>query len=262
MKTKTEHKIHARRFQQLLWIGMSVLLGAGFIAGLYWLLFEQDYHNLGLPFGSLKNWWDGGMGVIHSKSWPDYRHGIRDDGEPALWTMVGATLLGRVKNVRNPHLLPAAALVVAPFILLALIVAGSAGITWLVDFGPLSHISDKFSWQQILLGMILGRVLHFAWAPIGSTIRYHIISRSVVKGTYPLWVTLPLMPPAWREAWWEMSSEESKLTKVVQNRKEKKHRAEHALIPMMILVFLFVAIVGNLAKYGVAHGAHIPVMNP
>jgi hypothetical protein len=263
-----EHPIHLRIEQQTGWLVMSILLGAGFIAGLYWLGFQQDYHYLipALPKGtSLKAWWDGGMGFIHSGNWAIYRHGIRDNGEPAVWTMVGATLLGKAKTSSKP--LPFAALFVAPFVLLAMLVAGALAISWVINFGFLSHVSDKFSWQSILLGFILGRILHIFWAPFGNTIRYHVVAASLRKGTTPLWVTLPLMPPAWREYWSEMKSEGAIMTekknsgRLSSGATAARHPAR-VLVPFMVLVFVLVAIVGLLAKYGVAHGLHVPVMNP
>ena len=254
------HKIHFRRTQQLIWTGLSIALGSGFIAGLYWLLLQQHY-----PFmpgsGSLKLWWDNGMGLIHSGHWDAYRHGIRDGGEPAAWTLIGATILGKVKT--GGRILSLGWLAPAALLLLALIVAGTVGITWLTHFGPLSRVSDVGSWQQIILGVALGRVLHLLWNPIGNTVRYHIISRSALASNIPLWVRLPLLPPTWREAWAELKANPSLIRAARQALQDSKSR--HVLrwvIPAAVSLFVFVAVVGNLAKYGVAHGAHIPVMNP
>lgn len=257
------HPIHLRGEQQLMWTGMSILLGAGFIAGLYWIILQQDYTHLGFAFHGLKTWWDSGMGFIHSGNWAAYRHGIRDGGEPAAWTMIGATILGKVKT--NTRLLPLGALFVAPFILLALIVAGTLGITWVTHFGPLSHVNDALSWQQILLGVILGRLLHLLWAPIGNTVRFHLIAHSALYGTRtPLWVSLPLLPPAWREGWAELRA---KRAVNQEDSEDAEYREEHRfllriLIPLAVLVFVLVAVIGNIAKYLVAHGVHVPVMNP
>ena len=82
-----------RRSQQLIWTVLAGLLGVGFIAGLYWLILQQHY-----PFmpgsGSLKLFWDNGLnGLIRSPEWANYRHGIRDNGEPEFWAMIGAMLV-------------------------------------------------------------------------------------------------------------------------------------------------------------------------
>jgi hypothetical protein len=246
--------VRFRRLQQLIWVGMSVLLGAGLVAGLYWLGLQQDYRHLGLPFGSAKNWWDSGMGFIHSGRWADYRHGIRDGGEPAAWTMVGATLLGKARA--SARLLPLWLLPIAVVVLLAAIIAGTLGITWLTWFGPLSHVGDAFSWQQLVLGVILGRILHYSFAPVGATVRYHIVAHSALgSGGVPLWVREPLMPPAWRELW-------CKLRGRAETTNAKGGTLIRVLVIVGVIAFVFIAIVGNLAKYAVAHGLHIPVMNP
>jgi hypothetical protein len=246
--------IRHRRLQQLVWVGMSVLLGAGFVAGAYWLGLQQDYHALHLPFGSAKNWWDSGMGFIHSGRWPDYRHGIRDDGEPAVWTMVGATVLGKARA--SARLLPLWLLPIAVVTLIAAIIAGALGITWLIYFGPLSHVSDTASWQQIVLGVLLGRILHYAFAPVGATVRYHLVAHSALgSGGVPLWVRKPLMPYEWRVLW-------CKLRGRAETTPAQGGTTMRVLVGAGVVLFLFVAIVGNLAKYAVAHGLHIPVMNP
>jgi hypothetical protein len=248
-------KIHFRREQMILWIGLSVVLGSGFIAGLYWLVLQQRY-----PFlpgsGSLKNWWDNGMGIIKSGNWPAYRHGIRDGGEPTAWTLIGATILGKVKM--DGRLLPLKSLIIAPVILFALIIAGTVGITWITHFGPLSHVSDTLSWQQILLGVILGRLLHLLWKPIGNTVRYHIIARGCT-GAVPLWVRLPLMPPPWREAWAELKADPARC-KVVLREHGEQHKSLRWAVPLAVFLFLVIAIIGNLAKYVIAHGGHVPGM--
>lgn len=253
-----------RRFQQLIWVGMSALLGAGFIAGLYYLGFQEDYHNLipSLPKGtSAKTWWDSGMGFIHSAHWPDDRHALRNLGEPALWVMVGATLLGKART--HPRfLLPPWALVLAPLVLLVMLIAGAVGIAWVTVQGPLSHVSNIFSWQDLVLGGLLGQVLHRFWSPIGSTIRYLVVARAVRTGRTPLWVTLPLMPPAWREMYSELDREDTNppLPKEKRTGLKRLVPPQRVLVPVMLLVFTVIAVVGNLAKYVIAHGGHVPGM--
>jgi len=247
--------IQFRGIQQLIWTAFSALLGAGFIAGLYWLAFEQHYAFLP-GSGSLNLWWHNGMGgLIHSPRWDDYRHAIRDNGEPALWVMVAATLLGKARG-KPRVLLHSWVLAVAPLFLLALLVAGAVGIAWITVYGPLSHVSDIFSWQQLVLGAVLGRVLHFAWAPIGSTIRYRVTSAAAAKAGTPLWVTLPLLPPAWRESWAVLRTE---MTGTLKERKDK-YRQSRVMVPLMVLAFLLISVIGNCAKYIIAHGGHVPGM--
>ena len=102
--------------------------------------------------------------------------------------------------------------------------------------------------------MILGRVLHFAWAPIGGTIRNKIVLHSVEAGGTPLWVSLPLLPPAWRELWAEMTMG---ITRAVTPGKRQHHIG---VVLLVILVFLIIAIIGTAAKYGAPHGYLLPGM--
>ena len=248
--------IRYRRFQQLCWIGISAVFGAGFIAGLYWLGLQQHY-----PFlpgsGSAKLWWDNGMGgMIRSPHWDAYRHAIRNNGEPELWAMVGAVLLGKARG-KPGILLPGWALVIATLLLLIALIAGAAGIAWLTVVGPLRNVTDIFSLRELILGFILGRILHLAFSPVGSTIRYRITSSAAARAGTPLWVALPLMPPTWRESWSELRA---RMTGTLKERKDR-FRQSRVLVPLMVLIFLVVAVIGNLAKYAVAHGMHVPGMN-
>jgi hypothetical protein len=249
--------IRLRRTQQGIWTGLSILLGAGFVAGLYWLVLQQHYSFMP-GSGSLKLWWDNGLnGLIRSPDWPAYRHGVRDGGEPAVWAMVGAILLGKAN--RNARLLPTWLLIIAPVVLLALIVAGTLGITWLTHFGPLSHVPNPLSWQQLVLGLLLGRALHFIWSPIGNTIRYRITANAAVRNEVPVWVRYPLLPPAWREQW-AMLREEFRAKGLSLKEREDRYRQSKVLAPLAVSAFLIIAIIGDLAKWAVAHGVQIPGM--
>lgn len=267
--------VRHRLLKKIAWTSASIAIGAGFIAGLYWLLLQQHY-----PFmpgsGSLKAWWDNGMGLIHSKGWPRYRHGIRDGGEPAAWTMVAATILGKVhvEPRRRPRwlltifpflspdkrqrLLPSWLLLIAPLFLIALIVTGTLAVTWAAQFASLHHVSDALSWQQITGGILLGRILHVIWNPIGSTIRYRVISASALSDSgVPLWVRYPLMPVTWQEAWQELRDSYGRSSDHI----EKPHIADRIVTTVILIIALLVTVVGLLAKFVVAHGTHIPGMS-
>lgn len=263
------HPIRFRLFQQLGWTGMSALFGVGFVAGVYWLFFQQKYGG-----ASLKNWWDGegawahsgGMGFIRSPHWADYRHAIRDNGEPAAWSMVGSIILGKARIPapgKRPFQLPTWALIAMTFLMFVMIIAGATGIAWLTVLGPLSKVSDIFSWQQLLLGVVFGQLLHRLFAaPVGITIRNRIIYRSVVTGRQPLWVKGPFAPPAWREMWSELDRRDTNPTLAKEDRRGLKRFIPPAkvLVPAMVLVFVVVAVIGDLAKFIVAHGGHVPGM--
>lgn len=239
-------KIRLRGMQQVIWVAMSIALGAGFVAGLYWLFLQQHY-----PFlpgsGSAKAWWDGGMGFIHSSKWPKLRHGVRDLGEPAAWTVVGALLL--LKSKDHPRILPAWLLILWSAVLGVATIAATIGITWVINFTAFSKVHDPYSWKQLAAGILLGLFLKRAWAPVTGTIRYHVISQT--SGT-PLWVRFPLLSPAWRQEW--LDTHQGVAGKADANWKAV------ALVSLGVLLFLFIAVVGNLAKYAIPHGVHIPGM--
>lgn len=258
--------IRFRAVQQLGWTGMSALFGVGFVAGIYYLVLQEHY-----PFlpgsGSLKLWWDNGMnGLIRSPHWADYRHAIRDNGEPAAWSMVGSIILGKARIPalgKRPFQLPTWALIAMTFIMLVLIIAGATGIAWLTVLGPPSRWSDIFSWQEIVFGIVFGQLLHRLFAaPVGITIRNRIIYRSVLAGRQPLWVKGPFAPPAWREMWSELDRRDTNPTLAKEDRRGLKRFIPPAkfLVPAMVFVFVVVAVIGDLAKFVVAHGGHVPGM--
>ena len=108
-------------------------------------MLQQKYGTLSGHPASLKNWWDSGMGFIHSGNWgggkyPE-RHAIRNLGEPAMWTMAGATVLGKAKA--DQRLLSTGWLVIAPFFLLVMLLAGATGISVLLARVPASTRSTR-----------------------------------------------------------------------------------------------------------------------
>lgn len=247
-----------RREQQAIWTGIAAVFGVGAMAGLYWWLLQQHY-----PFfpgsGSLKLWWDNGMGIIHGKSWAlYYRHGLRDKAEPLAWILIGGTILGKMNVKKKP--LPLWLVVPGVIIMLALIVVCALGITWLVQVGPLKNYNYQHL-TEIALGVGIGRLLHFAWAPIGGTIRYHIVARTALgDGPMPLWVRYPLMPPAWREGWAEMRAKRAEVKAEAGDHRETYVLAK-ILVPLAILAFLFLGVTGDIAKEAIPHGLNlIPFM--
>lgn len=255
--------IRFRFTQKLMWIGLAAALGIGFIAGLYWFGFQQDYHNIFpfLPKGtSLKAWWDGGMGFIHSENWKNglWRHGVRDKAQPEEWALVGSVLLGATLP-RRP--VGTVWLVLGGLVMFALVIVGALGITWVTYFGPVKHLSA--GWQNIAgigVGLLVGRVLHYLWLPLANSIRYHLTRNAGKSGITPLWVTFPLAPPAWRESWSELKRRGE--VKLRAQEKKDGFKPSRILVPAAVLVFLVISATGLLAKYGFAHGLHVAVLNP
>lgn len=258
------HPIHFRRSQKLMWGLLAGVLGVGFVAGIYFIGLQFDWHNLFpfLPKGtSLKAWWDGGMGFIHSKDWDIWRHGVRDKGEPEFWAIVGGILLGA--SLKSRHVIKWPLLVLGGMIMMVLVVLGALAITWITFFGPVKHLNPQYqNIAGILVGLAIGHALHYMWMPMANSIRYQLVSFSLRRtDSVPLWVTLPLAPPGWREMYSQLRAEGAG-AELQKARRENKHKQSRWLVPLGALVFLLIAVVGILAKYPIAHGVAIPVLNP
>lgn len=265
--------IKGRAVQQAGWSVIAAILGPCLIAGLYYVILEQRYyiHIGSFNHGaSLKHWWDGGMGWIHSPSWVLYRHGVRDLLEPAAAIMGIKTLLAspkywdkRVSGVR---------LVTAPVVLLALAIGMAVGGVWLLDFGLPNLWHHSFgtytvtapsaiansSWQILLIGFVIAQVLHRYWAPVGATLQGFWVDRAVDRAhlTYrlPLWVRYPLMPPVVRERF-------ARLFDTSTDETTEQHGAtSRRLIVAVSIVLVLVTIIGGLAKFGFAHGLTVPYL--
>ena len=127
------HEIHFRREQMILWGVILGLCGAALVAGGYYLLLEQHWYIHVGSFNhgsSLKLWWDNGMGFIHSNKWVNYRHGLRNLGEPAVAFLAIGSLICKPKywNVR----LPGWQLVARLIVLIVVAVAAIVGGVWLL----------------------------------------------------------------------------------------------------------------------------------
>jgi len=262
-KLPSGHPIHFRRTQKLIWTALAGILGVGFIAGLYYLGLQLDWHNVFpfLPKGTTaKNWWDGGMGIIHDKDWDIWRHGVRDKAEPEAWAIIGGILLG--SSYKSRHVIKWPLLAFGGLVMFALVIAGALFITWATYFGPVKHLNPQ--WQNlagIALGFAVGHVLHYMWMPMANSIRYQLVSFSLARTTStPLWVALPVAPPGWREMYAQLKADG--VTPDTMKAAKNNHKQSRWLVPLAALLFLLVAVVGILAKYPIAHGVAIPILNP
>jgi hypothetical protein len=278
--------IRFRTGQMLGWSVVAGFAGACFVAGLYFLLLQVNWHvNIGgvkFQVFNLKPWWDG---LFSSKSWPLYRHGLRDLGEPAAATIGIMTLLAKPKwwAVRLGTWRLAAAPVELAVIAVALITGG----IWLLDFGLpqawhallgtyrvtgpdwLAHSS----WENLLLGFLIGRVLHRTWAPVGATLQgYRVdaaVDRALVTGRSPLWVGLPVVPPVIRERFsWDLTGR-----KLNRSRKpgdvvhpsqlhEEPDYSTRALVIALIVIGVLFTVAGIIAKFWIATGHGFPYLAP
>lgn len=289
--------VRFRFAQSTLWSVVAGFIGAGFIAGLYFGLFEVRWYihigGFNHQIFYLKTWWDGGMGFIHSANWPLYRHtAFRDIPEPAFATMAITTLLAKKKwwGVR----VGTWRILTAPLVIIGLTLAlGVLGV-WLIDFAlpgawahaatafrhpgfkVSAHFLGKLSVPQLLLGFLIGRILHRYWAPVGATLQGYQLDRTVdywqgkVEAAQistdeavrlnnaglhilPAWVRLPIMPPVIRERFSDM------WRKNVSINIRKSHAG---VVMTMTVVVVLVTLLGLLGHYWVGAGHTIPYIAP
>lgn len=269
--------IHGRFAQMLAWSLVIGALGVGLPAGVYFLVLQVHWFIHAGPLYwkgvSLKLWWDSGMGFLHSKNWPLYRHAaFRDNLEPSVFIMAIATLLAKPKTWSTRIGLPR--LIATPFLLVALAIGmGLAGV-WLLDFQFPHYWHDLFGSYHVPMGFaanlsigtllwafLMARVLHWVWGPAGATIQGYLMDRSVdmakTANKIPNWVRYPDVPPVIRErfSWiWDHDAE-------VTERK-KLGKWSRFFLKVFVVVAFLVMIVGLIAKYWIAKGHHVPYLAP
>ncbi len=266
--------IRFRREQMLAWSVAAGFAGACFVAGLYYLWLEVKWHIhlSGFNYGSsLKLWWDN---LFTSRSWPVYRHGLRDLGEPAAATVGVKTLL--VKPKWWTFRLKTWQLAATPLLLAVAAVALIAGGMWLINFG----LPDAWhglgwpriagpawiahsSWENLALGLlVIGPVLHLIWAPAGATLQgYPIdaaVDRALVTGHTPFWVGLPVVPPVIRERFsWDYDGQRRRQAgKIVHPAQlhQQPGRGIRVLVAVLLGFGVLITLVGIVAKFWIASG--------
>ncbi len=274
--------IRFRGGQMMAWSVIAGFAGACFVAGLYFLVLQVNWHVdlFGVKFAvfNLKPWWDG---LFSSKSWVLYRHGLRDLGEPAAAVIGVMTLLAKPRwwGVRLSALGLVRSLVTLAVVAVALITGG----IWLLDFGLPAlwhHALGTYaitappwiahsSWQNLLLGFLIGRVLHRIWAPAGATLQgYRIdrsVSRSMVTGKVPLWESLPVLPPVIRERFsWDLvrRRQQERAGEEVTGPGEQPGRGKRALMMTLIALGVLFTIAGVIAKFWIATHHGVPYLAP
>ena len=262
------HHIRFRREQMIAWGVIAGLCGAAFVAGGYYLLLEQLWHihiviahflfihHLDFNHGSsLKLWWDN---LFPYKSWPAYRHGLRNLGEPAIAFLAVGTLLAPPKywDVRLPGWQLGARLIA----LIVVAVAAITGGVWLLtNFSwPVAH--DAFSWQYLALGFLISHVLlRPIWRPAGATLNGYALDAMAERagGKTPLWVRKPLAPPVDRERFALMQADPDNRH---SERLEQQSTASLVLVTALFVIITLVTIIGFIAHYWIGTGHTLPYL--
>lgn len=247
------HKIRFRLPQSVLWgIGLS-LAAVGVMAGGYYLLLQTRYVIGGHQILYLKPWWDG---LFKQDWWTNYRHGVRNVGEGVLAAIAVHTFISPWRKHPDERLSGVALAVrgvVCLVLALALIIVG----VWIVDYaGPwawhalLGHrhvtaghgpswigtVLSGINWQSFVLGFVVTHAARFIWRPVGNTISLSLLEGSVYRaqGRTPLWVRLPLAPPAVRE----------RFTWIQQNTTSPKPHRDIATRVLLWIVVLCLPLAG------------------
>lgn len=278
-------KIKFRRIQLWAWGGVVAACGAALVAGGYFNLLQVNWHvhigDYSRQFFYLKHWWDGGLGHrVRTAAWPLYRHGLRDIGEPALATLWVKTVLAQRKTW-NKRAGPVY-LIAAPFLLVFAAVVLIIGGIWVLDFGLPNLWHGAFGTYRIvepglvqgiwsagatvLIGILIGLVIHRIWAPAGATIQGYWVDRAVdrsrLTGDVPLWVRYPLAPVQVRERWAVMmEDDENTISDRAYKHRWQKIAFRTAMVATMVIV-AYLVVTGFIAHFWVGAGHSFPYLAP
>lgn len=254
-------KIHFRNTQTLVWTGITAVIFAGFIAGLYFGILQANWHVF-----CLKPWWDH---LFTQSWWPTYRHSaFRDIPEPSFAVMGVMTVMAKPKHW-NKHV-STLRLVTAPFALITMTFAFGIAGTWLLNYAFGHPILAWHSAGDLMLGFIIGRILHVFWAPVGATIQGHLLAsradKSAFRNRVPLWVKLPLSAPTIRQRFSVMFTKRRQDFSVQVNRamiSTVSGGARAWIISAGAVIFVLVTILGLIGHYGFGAGYDpIPFIQP
>lgn len=211
------HPIRLRFLQMILWGGIIGTVGTWVIAALYYLVLEANWGAFWLKQG-----WDN---LFPYTWWDPVRHDVRDVMEGVLATVIVKSLMANwhkkgharpeVSGLRvamAPLLLFIVGLPLAfggGLLLNAVHIPAIPGAATLAAHEPqwLATFLGQYNWQPLLLGLIIGRVIHPLFAPAGATVQDFLADLGIVRwnrtGRIPLWVRHDVAPPPLREraAW-------------------------------------------------------------
>lgn len=196
-------KIRHRFIQSLLWTVIVTQLCVAAWAALYYLGTQK-----GIFFA--KSSWDG---LFSYSWWPNYRHGLRDVGEPVLAAMSVHSLIVSSWKKHQDKVLTGLELVfrvvMAAVTAFGIIILGTyvidyvvpQNLTQTVNSGVAGNVLSGFNWEAFVFSFIAVHLIRSLWAPVGNMISLTFTESAVAraKGRLPLWVKYPLSAPAMRE---------------------------------------------------------------
>lgn len=277
------HYIHFYKLQTRVFALIAGLLAAGYVAGLYFGLWEVHwtFGALGINW-DLKHWWDAGTWWPRFLGhWALYRHtAFRDQLEPGLATLVALTVVVRNSKLWQTRVGPARLILTPPAILVLTIVLSALGVylnyfglpdLWAHTASAVGHpgftLDRYFHWAgkaslfMLAWGIGIGFVLHRLWAPVGATLQGGFVDwvadRAHARQRIPLWVKLPFAPPPSRERFMQLYDDSDTTTS------EPISTAMKWLIAIFLVQVVLVTLLGLMGHYyvGVMHHT-VPYLAP
>lgn len=253
-----------RLLQTLTGSGVIAVCAAALVAGVYFNVLQVRWGPV-----DLKPWWDG---LVHAASWPLYRHGYRDLGEPEVAYLIVGTLLAKRRTWTRRASWKR--MVIAPAGLLALSFAGITGAVWLLNFGlprllGVDALPDYWlTAGTISAGFIIGHIARPLWTPVGATINGWFVDWSVDRWEARHWNDPWAKPPAWvrhwylaplplRERWqWQRLHNEA----VTTRREPSRWLLLLSTLPGLLIAYL--VITGLIAHFWIGSGHPFPFLAP
>ncbi len=290
------HPIKFRLVQALGWGTVVAAIGAAIIAGLYFNVLQVPWH---MPFGlfgldahySLKAWWDGWNPMPWLGQWTLFRHGYRNDGEPALATLF-VLVLTASGGVAVGRKMGKFRMATGPLVLLIMAFLLITGSIWLQFYGLphlWHHLFGTFRvapggpWPKIwavaetaAFGIIVGRLLKTYWKPIAGHLQASVMDREVDRywqgggGDLPYWVRHPVAPPGLRETFCKIVAEDEASGEAKElmagttthTTRGKHHKLITVLLILGGLLLAYLTVTGLIAHFYIGAGHSFPYLAP
>jgi hypothetical protein len=247
------HKIRFRFIKSVVSSVVLTALTVAAAAAVYYVTTQK-----GIFFSKLT--WDN---LLHYTWWPNYRHGLRDDGEPVAAAMLVHSFIyaGWKKHYGEhlPGLRLAGHVIVSLVSAFLLIILGVyvthyvPGVSHYASSSTNTGIAGSLNLVSFALAFVISFIIvhfvRFAWGPVGNTIAGAITETAVrrAKGGTPFWVRHELAPPTMLErfAWTQQNTPVADM---------QTGRVVRWLVALGALVYFVLAVYGEYILHVIAKG--------